>query len=127
MDGVFHHLIHEIILIGIAKLDTAEAVDDGNNKILEHLVIEILADKKSGVLIAREKGLFRFLGQDHGEGEAEDGEHNETGPGKKFDQPELLAILRFFLKTRFHEMSALQKGGPPRQDHNPYTPKRVSG
>jgi hypothetical protein len=65
-------------------------------------MIEILADKKGGVLIAREKRLLRFLGQDHGEGEAEDGEHNETGPGKKLDEPELLAILRFMLKTLFH-------------------------
>jgi hypothetical protein len=127
MDGVFHHLIHKIVLVAVAELDYAEAVDNRDNKILEHLVIEILANEKGGILIARKKGLFRFLGQDHGEGEAEDGEHNETGPGKKFDQPELLAILRFALKTRFHKMSALQKGGPPRQDHNPYTPKRVSG
>jgi len=44
------------------------------------------------------------LRQYHGEREAKDGEHNETGPGKELDQPELFAVLRFVLKIRFHKM-----------------------
>src|SRR5512137_461147 len=127
MDGVFHHLIHKIVLVGIAELDGTVAAHDGNNKVLKHLVIEILADQKGGVLIARQKGLLRFLGQNHGEREAEDGEHNEACPGKEFDQPELFAVLRFILKTCFHKMSALQRGGSSKQEHPLYTPKTLPG
>jgi len=45
-----------------------------------------------------------LLGQYHGEWEAEEAKHDEACPGKEFDQPELLAILRFILETRFHMM-----------------------
>jgi hypothetical protein len=61
VEGVLHHPIHEVILVGVAELDSAVPVDDGNNKTLKHLMIEVLAYEKSGVLIAFEKGLFRLL------------------------------------------------------------------
>ena len=98
VDGRADHLVHGLGLVFVAQPDGPEVQHRGDDEAGEQLVADVLGQEQGEGLLLLEQGLFRVLGDEERQQQAETQDDDQQGPGNDPDELELaaafLAIIR---------------------------------
>jgi hypothetical protein len=93
VDGGPDHLVHGVGLVLVAQPDGPELQHRGDDEAGEHLVADVLGQEQGEGLLLLEQGLFRVLGDEEGQQQAETQDDDQQGPGDDPDELERAGAL----------------------------------